>query len=77
MEEFDTSGAGMHPNWPDRFFARIVGEHLKASGNRGGKVGDAASFYLSARELLEFAGDVMERVAADAGAAAELEEMPE
>ena len=24
MKEVDTSGAGAHPNWPDRFFAQIV-----------------------------------------------------
>ena len=35
MAEFDTSGAGVHPSWPDRFFATIVDDHLAASGNRG------------------------------------------
>lgn len=24
MEEFDTSDAGVHANWPHRFFAKIV-----------------------------------------------------
>jgi len=39
-QEFDTSGAGVHPNWPDRFFARVVDSYLAQSGNRGGRVGD-------------------------------------
>jgi aminoglycoside 3-N-acetyltransferase len=64
MEEFDTSDAGAHANWPDRFFATIVDDFLARSGNRGGPVGDAASYLMSARELLAFARPVMERVAA-------------
>src|SRR5712671_88013 len=28
MEEFDTSDAGAHPNWPERFFARLVDTYL-------------------------------------------------
>ena len=43
MEEFDTSDAGAHPNWPDRFFARLVDTYLAHTGNRGGHVGDAQS----------------------------------
>lgn len=74
MKEFDTSSAGAHPNWPDRFFARIVGSHLRQTDNRGGRVGEARSYYMSARELLAFANDVMRRVATDAGAAAEIAE---
>lgn len=52
-----------HPNWPDGFFRIIVDDYLRASGNEGGKVGDALSFVIPARELLEFAQPVMERVA--------------
>lgn len=63
MEEFDTSGDGVHPNWPDRFFAKITDSYLTASSNHGGKVGDAQSYLLSARGLLDFALPVMTRVA--------------
>ena len=69
MEEFDTSDAGAHPHWPDRFFARLVDAYLARTGNTGGAVGDAASSLFSARGLLEFALPVMTAVAADAGAA--------
>jgi aminoglycoside 3-N-acetyltransferase len=76
MEEFDTSGAGVHANWPDRFFARLVDGYLSATGNRGGPVGDAWCYLLSARELLRFARPLMERVAVDREAAAALAELP-
>lgn len=73
MEEVDSSDLGAHAHWPSRFFAKIVDAHLAATGNRGGRVGDAPSFLLSARELYEFARPLMERLAADAAAADELE----
>jgi aminoglycoside 3-N-acetyltransferase len=73
MEEFDTSSEGAHPNWPDRFFARLVDTYLAQASNRGGYVGDAHSFRLDARGLLEFALPVMKAVAADARAAATLD----
>lgn len=73
MAEFDTSGAGVHPNWPDRFFARIVDACLSVSGNRGGRVGDAWCHLLPARELLRFARPLMERVAVDGKAAENIE----
>jgi aminoglycoside 3-N-acetyltransferase len=66
MEEFDTSGDGVHPNWPDNFFAKITDSYLTVSSNHGGKVGDAQSYLLSARGLLDFALPVMTRVASDA-----------
>jgi hypothetical protein len=59
MKEFDTSGEGTHENWPDRFFARIVDNFLTHSGNKGGLVGDAMTYILSARELFDFAMPVM------------------
>ena len=43
MAEFDTSGAGVHANWPDRFFARLVDGFLAATGNCGGLVAPAAN----------------------------------
>ena len=75
MAEFDTSGEGVHANWPDRFFALIVDSYLAQTGNRGGKVGDAQCYLISARGLLEFALPVMVRVAQDARAADGLKEL--
>lgn len=54
MAEVDTS-TGAHAGWPDRFFSAIVDAHLVATNNRGGVVGNAESFVLSARGLLEYA----------------------
>jgi len=65
MEEFDSSGDGVHANWPDRFFAKIVDSLLVKTGNHGGRVGDAITHLLNARELLEFASPIMIAVAAD------------
>ena len=75
MQEFDTSGAGVHVNWPERFFARLVDSYIKASANHGGLVGDAWCHLFSARGLLRFARPVMERVAVDKHAADGLEEL--
>jgi aminoglycoside 3-N-acetyltransferase len=75
MEEFDTSDAGAHANWPERFFARIVDGHLSSSGNRGGFVGDARCYLVSASALLAFARPIMERVATDPRAADRLPEL--
>lgn len=75
MEEFDTSGAGVHANWPERFFARLVDTFLSASKNTGGPVGDACCYLMSARELLRFSRPLMERVAVDAHAADNLHEL--
>ena len=69
MAEFDTSGRGVHRNWPHDFFARIVAAYLAKAHNRGGRVGDAQSYLFLARELLAFARPVMERVAVDPAAA--------
>ncbi len=65
MEEFDTSDIGAHPNWPERFFARIVDGMLDAAGNRGRRVGDGMTYVFSAQELFAFALPLMHAVAAD------------
>ena len=70
MAEFDTS-APAHPAWPDDLFARIVGAHLDRTGNRGGRVGDAQSFLLEARALLDDALRTMRALARDREAARE------
>lgn len=72
MEEFDTSSDRAHPNWPERFFARIVDTYLTAEHNLGGRVGDAQCFLLESRGVLELALSVMRAVAADSRAAASL-----
>jgi aminoglycoside 3-N-acetyltransferase len=77
MAEFDTSGAGVHPNWPDRFFAKLVDGYLAASRNIGGRVGDASCYLFRARGLLQFARPLMERVAIDRDAASDLRELAE
>jgi aminoglycoside 3-N-acetyltransferase len=64
MAEFDTSGEGVHANWPDLFFAILVDGYLDTTGNPGGHVGNATSHLFSARGLLEYALPVMEAVAA-------------
>jgi aminoglycoside 3-N-acetyltransferase len=66
QEEFDTSD-GAHAHWPDRFFARITDGYLAAAGNQGRGVGDASSYLLAARELLDYALPVMKRVALGRG----------
>jgi aminoglycoside 3-N-acetyltransferase len=68
MVEVDTS-QGAHANWPADFFARIVGSHLTKSMNTGGRVGNAWSYLIPARELLDFAIAAMQRVALDANEA--------
>jgi aminoglycoside 3-N-acetyltransferase len=70
MEEIDTNQA--HPHWPDRFFARLVDAHLARTENTGGRVGDAHAVLIEARGLLRLALDVMQAVAADPNAAANL-----
>jgi aminoglycoside N3'-acetyltransferase len=65
MEEFDTSGDGVHANWPDRFFAKIVDSFLTNTRNKGARIGNAMTYILSACELLDFALPLMKAVAAD------------
>ena len=64
-EEVDTSGTGAHPNWPDRFFARIVDSYLQEIGDSGNQVGHARAFLLDSRPLLDFAIRVMTAIAVD------------
>ena len=63
MAEVNTSSAGAHANWPENFFARIVDGYLAESGISGGKVGNARSHLLPARDFLAYAIREMERVA--------------
>ena len=69
QEEFDTSDAGAHPNWPERFFARLTDAYLARTGGLGTRVGAADSVLFSARGLVEFALEVMKATADDATAA--------
>jgi len=63
VKEVDTSGAGAHPNWPERFFAHIVNAYLAKTQNRGGRVGHAHCFLMDAKGLLELALDEMRSAA--------------
>ncbi len=38
MEEYDTSDAGAHPNWPPRFFARVVDSYLTQTTTGAGRL---------------------------------------
>lgn len=71
MEEFDTADAA-HANWPDNFFAMIVGGFITAYGISAGRVGDAPSYPLDAAALVSFALPIMTAVAADPAAAERL-----
>jgi aminoglycoside 3-N-acetyltransferase len=74
MEEFNTADPGVHPNWPERFFGKLIDSYLGRSQNHGGRVGDASAHLLSARGLMDFALPVMQAVAADPRAAEGLRE---
>jgi aminoglycoside N3'-acetyltransferase len=63
VKEIDTSGAGAHPNWPERFFALIVNKHLAMTQNRGARVGYAHCFLIDAKGLLALALDEMQTIA--------------
>jgi aminoglycoside 3-N-acetyltransferase len=65
MLEFDTSSRGAHPNWSQHIFADIVDSHLLTTGNRGAMVGNAHSYLMDARPLLDHALDAMGRIARD------------
>jgi aminoglycoside 3-N-acetyltransferase len=74
MAEVDSSG-GAHPHWPDRFFAKLADGYLVATGNAGGRVGNAMSYLFSARGLLDYALPRMRAIAADPKAAEGLREL--
>jgi aminoglycoside 3-N-acetyltransferase len=65
VKEIDTSGAGAHPNWPERFFAQIVNSYLAKTANRGGRVGHAHCFLIDALGLLSLALSQMRAAAAE------------
>jgi hypothetical protein len=69
MEEFNTAGDGVHPNLPDRYFAILVDAYLSETSNRGGFVGSASSYLLSARALLAFALPRLRAMALDGAVA--------
>lgn len=62
MAEVD-SNERAHDNWPESFFATLVDGYLAGSGNRGGLVGNAGSYLMPARGLLQYALTEMVRVA--------------
>jgi aminoglycoside 3-N-acetyltransferase len=62
MEEFDTS-SGVHPSWPDRFFAQIVDDFIAYANFSGSKVGEAQAYLLPCRALHDFAAQHMRNMA--------------
>jgi len=62
-EEFDTSGRGVHPNWPDRFFALIVDDFIsRYAGTEScsrGTVGGSESVLMDAAKLVAHALPIM------------------
>ena len=53
VEEYDTS-IGIR-QWPDQFFAHIVEQYLEENNIKAMKVGNADSYLLEARKLVDFA----------------------
>jgi aminoglycoside 3-N-acetyltransferase len=74
MEEFDTADAGAHPNWPPRFFARIVDTYVRRTGRTSDHVGDARCTLIDTPGLLSFALEVMGQIASNPHTAEELVE---
>ena len=66
MAEVDTS-VPAHPNWPERLFGDIVERYLTGTENEGAMVGDARSYLIDARGLLDLALEVMRSTATRQG----------
>ena len=66
-EEFDTSSAGCHANWPDRFFAQIVDDFAARNAATPlcatGRIGDSDTLLLDAAALVAHAITIMEQTA--------------
>ncbi|HEY4941545.1 MAG TPA: AAC(3) family N-acetyltransferase [Rhizomicrobium sp.] len=66
-EEFNTSSAGCHANWPDRFFALIVDDFIaRHDGTKlcaRGKVGGSDAVLLDAAALVDHAMPIMVQTA--------------
>lgn len=61
-EEFNTSGDGVHPNWPDNFFELIVADFIAKAvpeACRTGRVGGALSYLMAAPALAAHAIPIM------------------
>lgn len=67
MEEVDTSGSAVHAAWAGLEFSTMVDSHLADTGNSGGLVGDARSYVMRARPLLEHALRLMQSAARSRG----------
>jgi aminoglycoside 3-N-acetyltransferase len=53
VEEFDTS-TGIR-QWPDRFFATILEKYIQENDIKSAKIGNALSYLISAKSLVDFA----------------------
>ena len=67
-EQYDTSGDGVHPNWPHDFFARIimdfVAKHQGTAACSVGPIGKAPSVRMDAQAFVAHAIPIMQRQAA-------------
>ena len=72
MAEFDTSGDGVHRKLARSILREDRRHLLTQTRNNGAQVGNAMTYMLSARELLDFALPLMKAVAADPLAACSL-----
>ncbi|HTV00677.1 MAG TPA: AAC(3) family N-acetyltransferase [Luteitalea sp.] len=62
--EFDTSQPA-HASWPEDLFRRITDAHLTATGNAGGRIGDARSHLIDTEPLLADGLALMRALALD------------
>jgi aminoglycoside 3-N-acetyltransferase len=66
--EYNSGAVGVHPSWPDRFFALIVDDFIARHGGTAacatGKVGEADSVLMDAAALVAHATPIMQRQAA-------------
>ena len=80
-EEFDTSSAGVHKNWPNAPFRVIVDDFIMTHGNtdrcRVARCGNAESVLIDAQALVDHAVPIMVGWAAGMGTSQRLRVSPE
>jgi aminoglycoside 3-N-acetyltransferase len=69
------SNTGAHASWPDRYFATLTDAYLERTENRGGRVGNAESYLIPAREFLDFVLPDMEKRASPVPGSVRKEEL--
>jgi aminoglycoside 3-N-acetyltransferase len=61
VEEFDTSD-GIR-KWPERYFANIIERYLQQNSIRAFKIGNATSYLIDVKSLVDFAKDIFAKEA--------------